>query len=84
MEFNWFNLFNKAQFLETGLPSRTLKFILEGIGEKEILVTVGNEVSILYEGVFLPVGFFDKNPFVREGFAVWEDENENIWLGVEV
>lgn len=82
MDFNWFELFNKAEFLATGLTSRTLTVILEGIGEKEILITKGNELSISYDGVFLPINFKEENPFVFEERAVFEDADGVIWLGV--
>lgn len=82
MDFNWYELFNKAEFLATGLVSRLLTVTLEGIGQKEILITKGNELSILYDGVFLPVGFTGKNPFIFESTAVFEDEDGMIWLGV--
>lgn len=84
MEFNWFPLFNRSEFEELGLVSRTLTVTLEGIGEKEILITQGNELAITYEGIFLPVSFTDKNPFVKEGHAIFEDSNENIFLGIEI
>lgn len=84
MEFNWYPLFNREFFEELGLVSRTLTVSLEGVGEKDILITKGNELSILYEGVFLPVGLKDENPFVKEGHAVYEDENGNIFLGIEI
>lgn len=84
MEFNWYNLFKKQEFLDTGLVSKKLTVTLEGIGEKEILITKGNETSILYDGVFLPINFTDKNPFTKDGYAVWEDANGIVWLGVEI
>lgn len=84
MTFNWFNVFDKQEFLDTGLVSKTLSVVIEGVGERDILITKGNELSILFDGVFLPIGFTDKNPFVREGYAVWEDENGIVWLGIEV
>lgn len=84
MEFNWFILFNRAEFEGLDLFSRLLTVTLEGIGEKEILITQGNELAITYEGVFLPVNFTDKNPFLKDSLAVFEDSNENIWLGVGI
>lgn len=80
--YNWYLLFNKEEFLSTELVSRTLSLDLENIGLKEILITLGNELSITYEGTFLPVRFKDENPYVFESKAVYEDENSNIWLGV--
>jgi len=75
-------LFNSEDF--PTLVSRTLEVILENIGEAEILVTRGNETAITYEGIFLPVNFKGENPYVRDGYAVYKDENENVWLGVEI
>lgn len=83
MDFNWFELFNKAEFLSTGLVSRTLTVILEGIGEKEILITRGNELSILYDGVFLPLNLKEENPYVFDERAIFEDADGVIWLGVK-
>lgn len=83
MDFDWYNLFLKQDFLDTGLVSKKLTVTLDGIGEKEILITKGNEISILYDGVFLPIYFTDKNPYVKDGYAVWEDENGIVWLGIE-
>lgn len=84
MEFNWFILFNRTFFEETGLVSRIMTATFEGIGEKDILITQGNELAITYEGVFLPVSFTDKNPFVKDDLAVFQDSNANIWLGVKI
>ena len=84
MEFNWFILFNRSEFEGLDLVSRLLNVTLEGIGEKEILITQGNELAITYEGVFLPVSFTGKNPFLKDSLAVFEDANENIWLGVGI
>lgn len=88
MTFDWYQIFNLNEFLATGLVSRTYTFVLEGRGQKDVLVTQGNETSIVYEDVLLPVLFNDDNPFVREGddgtYAVYKDSNDNVWLGFEV
>ena len=88
MTFNWFKLFNLEDFNELGLVSKVYQVILEGIGQRDILVTKGNLVSIVYEDVFLPIQFEDANPFTREGddatYAVYKDSNGYIHLGIEV
>lgn len=87
MNYQWFLIFNLTEFLATGLVSRTVQAVLEGIGQKDILITKGNEVSIVYEDVFLPIGFTGDNPYSREGeaktYAVYKDTSENVWLGIE-
>jgi len=84
--YTWYKIFNLTEFLATELVSRVYKLLLNGIGEKDILVTRGNEVSIVYEDTFLPIGFAGDNPYVRAGdddtYAIYKDSNEDVWLGV--
>jgi hypothetical protein len=81
--YDWYKLFSLPEFLATGLVSRTLTVFLEDRGAKEILITKGNTIGVTYEGVFLPVGFAGRNPFERDSLAVFEDFEQNIWLGIE-
>lgn len=82
MIFDWYKLFLLSDFIATGLVSRTLEVNFEGIGRKQVLITKGNEVSITYENVLLPVEFLDNNPYEQNGYAVYKDEEGYIWLGV--
>lgn len=82
MNFDAYKLFNRTEFEAAGIPSRTLRVNLAGIGVKEILVTRGNELAILYEGEFLVVNFAGKNPYAKNNVAVWEDANHDVYLGV--
>lgn len=87
MTFDWYKIFNLAEFMALNLVSRSLTVVLEGAGEKDILIVRGNTVSIVFEDVFLPIEFEDDNPFVREGdeksYAVYKDESGDVWLGIE-
>ena len=87
MTFNWFKLFNLDEFIALDLVSKVYQVVLEGIGQKDILVVHGNETSIVYEDVFLSVMFQGDNPFTREGtektYAVYKDENGDVHLGIE-
>jgi hypothetical protein len=80
--FSWYRLFNRTDFEATGLSSYALTVELVGIGLREIIITKGNYVSITYEGTMLSVGMNDKNPFRVGELAVFEDENDDVWLGV--
>jgi hypothetical protein len=83
MNYNWYNVINKTDFEALGLPSKEVTVNLVGIGEKTILVTKGELVSLTYEGVLLSANLNNKNPFAFEGYAIYLDLNNNIWLGVE-
>ncbi len=83
MTGNYYRIFNQDDFLALELPSMEYEVILQGVGLKTILVTLGNYVSMLYEGVFLPVNLNDRNPFVFEGHSVFIDSQNDVWLGIE-
>ena len=80
---NWYNIFNLDAFVATGLVSRTYNVSLEDIGVVDVEVYRANEVSIQYDGEFMPISFAGKNPYVRGEYAVYKDGGNNIWLGFE-
>lgn len=84
MIFRWFKIFNKLEFDAIGTPSRTYVLELEEYGQKNILVTKGITYGITYEGVFLSLKLNDENPFIFEGYAIYEDLANNVYLGIEV
>lgn len=84
MIYDWYLIFNKAAFEATGLVSKAYTLDLEDIGEKTILVTQGNYISILYEGVLLSLDMIDENPFAFDGHAIYLDANGDVHLGIEV
>jgi len=84
MEFTWFKIFNTAEFDALGLVSKTYTLFLDGIGEKDILVTKGNAYGLTYEGVFLSLNLNDLNPFPFDGYGVYVDDNDDVFLGIEI
>lgn len=84
MNFTWFKIFNKAEFEALGLTSKKYTLILQGIGQKDILVTKGEGIGITYEGIFLSLKLNDQNPFPFDGYAIYEAANQDIYLGVEI
>jgi hypothetical protein len=84
MNVNWYNIINKDDFLALDLPSKEITVFLTGIGQRTILITSGEKVSVLYNDVFLSLELNGKNPFEFDGHAVYLDSNNDIWLGVEI
>lgn len=82
--FNWYKLFSLTEFLESDLTSRKLTVLLSEVGQKDILITRGNLIGITYEDVFLPIEFNGLNPYSRDGYAVYRDKSNDVWLGIEV
>ena len=82
MEYLWFKIFNQNEFRDSGLTSLEITLELEGIGEKDILITRGEVIGFLYEGVFLVPNFLERIPFVFDGFAAYRDEEtSDVYLG---
>jgi len=86
MTFDWYKIINKTEFEATGLVSRELEVILEGVGAKDVLVTVGNYFSITIDDVMLSIniGIDGVNPFVFEDRAVYLDSANDVWYGIKV
>jgi hypothetical protein len=83
--FDWYKIFNLTEFYEADLVSKVYTVFLTGVGQKDILVTQGNTTGVTYEDTFLPLNFNDeKNPYQRNKYAVFVDDNNDVWLGIEV
>lgn len=82
MTYTWFYIFNSDDFAALNLTSRTYSLILSGIGSVEILVTQGESLGMLYDGVFLSLNMNGKNPFQFDSHAAYIDVNNNVWLGL--
>lgn len=83
MTYFWYLIFNRSEFEALGLVSKTYSLELEAIGEVEVLVTKGNLISMLYEGIFLPVKINGLNPYEIDDHASFEDAEGNIYLGIK-
>lgn len=81
MAAEWYKLFNKTEFEATGLGSRTLEVELEDRGTEIFLVTKGNTLAVTYLDVMLEVMFASKNPYLKGGYAVYLDDQNDVWFG---
>lgn len=86
MIYKWFLIFNTTDFLDTELISRTYRINLNGIGEKDILVSKSRSgyISITYEGTMLALEMLGNNPFKMDNYACYRDTQGNAYLGILV
>lgn len=82
MDYDWYQVFNRTEFEALGLVSKDYELTLEGLGEKTITATKGNFVSLIYEGVILPIELNSKNPLLFDDHAVYVDTDQNVYLGI--
>ncbi len=78
----WYKVINLTEFNATNLVSRTVSIPLGQLGTKDILVTKGNQVSLLYDGTFLSIDLNNINPFEMDNRLVYLDDSNDIWLGL--
>lgn len=83
MQFDWFNVGSITEFLDSGLPSREIESILGEYGLKTILLTMGNEFGVLFDGVFLVPDLNDRNPFVIDDRAAYISDDD-LYVGVAI
>lgn len=81
-ELKWYLICNAAEFLATGLTSRSYDLLLAGIGQRSVLVTRGELVGLVYEGIFLVPRLAGINPMELDDHAAYIDADENLWLGI--
>lgn len=81
MTYEWYKVFNLDEFNALNLPSRNYELDLEDKGVKNILVTKGIGVGVLFDDVFLMIDLNDKRPFTFEDKAVDVNENNDVSIG---
>lgn len=81
--YDWYYLFNLAEFIADNLSSRELTFTFPTLGLVTILITNGNLYSIVFNDVMLPIGLNNLNPFYFGGYAVYYDAAQGVWLGIQ-
>lgn len=81
-DFNFYKIFNKAEFEALDLVSKEYNLTFADLGPKTILVTKGNTISITYEGVLLSLELNDKNPFEFDGYAIFLSITGDVYLGI--
>lgn len=82
MIFNWYRIFNKLEFDMLNLVSKTYRVVLQDIGQRDIFVTKGQLYSILYEGVFLTAELNGRNPYIKDGYAIYVNSEGWVYLGI--
>ena len=83
MERTWYKIANRTDFEDSGLVSQSVNVTTNDRGSLSVVLTHGNYISLVFNGVLLPVEFDGKNPFAFGGYAVYVDETADIWLGFD-
>lgn len=77
-----YNIFNLLDSEAKELSSVNYEVYLNEIGLKTVTHYRGFNSVILYEDQFLPINFEGQNPYRKDGFGVYIDENYDVHLEV--
>lgn len=84
MNYNWFKVFNRTEFLAQDLKFKSYVLDLDGIGEKTFLVSNVNTLGVTYEGVFLSIELNDLNPFEFSDHAIYVNSLDDVYVGLPI
>lgn len=85
MSVNWYNVGNKAEFLEKGIPQETKTLDLEDLGRVDVVFLAGFNFSVIFNGEMLTPQLNGRNPFYKEKTTCYVDPQTNeVWVGYEV
>lgn len=71
-----------TEFLATNLGSKIYNLNLEGVGQSDFTVFLGNVVSIKYLDEFMPVDMYDEPLYEKLNYAIYrDDQTNNVWFG---
>lgn len=83
MQYRWFKIFNRTEFEALGLASRTYTKNLQGVGQRDILVTKGALIGVVFDDVFLTLNL-NGNPFAMDDRAIYQDAANDVYVGIAV
>jgi hypothetical protein len=83
LDFDWYKIINRAQFVNLNLASRTVTLDLADRGLTEITVVRGVGVGFVVDEKFIRANLNQRNPFYFDGLAVYQDPAQDLWLGFE-
>jgi hypothetical protein len=81
MIYDWYKIINRIEFTNSPLYSKELTLNLVGVGEKKLVVYRGVGVGVVVDDVFLRVNLNSRNPFYFDGYGIFQDNQQNIYVG---
>lgn len=84
MTVNWYNVGNKNEFLNKGIPQETQTLDLEDLGEVDVVFLAGFNFSVIFNGEMLTPNLNGRNPFYKTETSCYVDKEGAVWVGYEV
>jgi hypothetical protein len=86
MNYDWYKIANISDLdvAEIDYPSMNYSLILEDVGLVDVMMVKGANYGLIYDDVFLSANMNGENPFAFDGYAIYQDDDDYLWLGIEV
>lgn len=85
MIVNWYNVGNKNEFLNKGIPQESKTLNLEDLGQVEVVFVNGFNFSVIFNGEMLTPNMNGRNPFYKSETSCYVDPQTNeVWVGYAV
>jgi hypothetical protein len=78
--FDWYKVILTADFENNNTPSMDVIFDTQERGRINVSIYKSGFYALVYDGVYLPVGLNDRNPFIKNGYAAYKDASA-LWIG---
>ena len=85
MQVRWYKIGNVDEFEKKGVPQIEITVELEELGQVDIVLIFGFNVSVIFQGEMLTIGLNGRNPFFKEKASAYIDpKTRNLWVGYAV
>lgn len=85
MQVRWYKIGNVDEFEKKGVPQIEITAELEELGQVDIVLIFGFNVSVIFQGEMLTIGLNGRNPFFKEKASAYIDpETRDLWVGYAV
>lgn len=80
--WQWYKIFNLDELNRWNVPDYYLTVNLRGLGQQEILIARGFNVSVVFMGYWITPGLNGRNGFsVNDKVSAYIDDENNLWVG---
>lgn len=80
--FNWYKIFNLAEFLALNIGSKEYNLNLFGVGQSRFIAYSGNVASIMYLDEFMPIDLYAPEMYEKLNYAVYRDDlTDDVYFG---
>lgn len=80
--WRWYKIFNLNELNRLNIPDYYLNINLRGLGNQDIVISKGFNISVLFLGYWITPMLNNRNGFsVQNKVSAYIDNENNLWVG---